>query len=304
MSEAMLTVRQWGKTWQVDLNAQGTVIGRSPDCELVIDSKDVSRKHARVYRDPSGKWIIEDLDSSNGIFVNGKSVESCALELGDVVEIGHASLSLGRIIGHHTEIPASSQMPKIIVEDFGTEVFYDRPRLEDCTDQPCPERLERVTQCLSKPESLEMLYPELCQILVQGPAAAAVMFRLSLQDPSTPKVLAHHFSNSLEHGTDKVDSGENPPHRALRVSHRLMERVHKEGRALMSKSIFSCDTQVAISLIDEHSPRAIICVPLNTTDKAMDLAYIDVPIKDRIPPQPEEMFAFVQAVAQKVCDRP
>ena len=136
MSEAMLTVRQWGKTWQVDLNPQGTVIGRSPDCELVIDSKDVSRKHARVCYDPSGKWVIRDLDSSNGVFVNGKSVESSPLELGDVVEIGHASLSLGRVIGHHTEIQASSQIPKIIVEDFGTEVFYDKPRLDECADQP------------------------------------------------------------------------------------------------------------------------------------------------------------------------
>ena len=71
----------------------------------------------------------------------------------------------------------------------------------------------------------------------------------------------------------------------------------------MSKSIFSCDAQVTISLIDEHSPRAIICVPFGATDQAVDLIYVDMPIKDRIPPQPEEMFAFVQAVAQQVRSR-
>ena len=55
MSEAILTVREWGKTWQVELNPQGTVIGRSPDCEVVINSRDVSRRHARVYYDPVEK---------------------------------------------------------------------------------------------------------------------------------------------------------------------------------------------------------------------------------------------------------
>jgi hypothetical protein len=303
MSKAMLTVREWGKTRQVDLDPQGTVIGRSLDCEVVIDSKDVSRRHARVYRDPSGRWFVEDLDSSNGIFVNGKSVGSCPLVLGDVVEIGHASLSLGQLLEHHTEASGSSQMPKIIVEDFGTEVFYDRPRLDKCSTRPCPELLDRASMCLSKSEDLEMLYPELCQILAQGPKAAAVVFRLPSQDSFHPKVLAHYFGSSLEHTMAKIDGSENPPHHALRVSHRLLERVRIEGRALMSKSIFSCDTQVTISLIDEHSPRAIMCVPLGTTDQTMNLVYVDEPINDRIPPQPEEMFAFVQAVAQQICSR-
>jgi len=49
-----------------------------------------------------------------------------------------------------------------------------------------------------------------------------------------------------------------------------MERVRSEGRALMSKSIFSCDAQVTVSFIDEHSPRAIIqqsCPVLKRSDQ-------------------------------------
>jgi len=66
----------------------------------------------------------------------------------------------------------------------------------------------------------------------------------------------------------------------------------------MTKSIFSCDTRITLSLIDEHSPRALICVPLGATDQAIDLLYVDVPIDERSGPSAEETFAFVQAVAR------
>lgn len=68
----------------------------------------------------------------------------------------------------------------------------------------------------------------------------------------------------------------------------------------MTKSIFSCDTQVTRSLIDELSPRALLCAPLGVIEEAAHLPYVDVPIDDRITPGPEEMFAFVQAAAREV----
>ena len=68
----------------------------------------------------------------------------------------------------------------------------------------------------------------------------------------------------------------------------------------MTKTIYSCDTEVTISLIDEHSPRALICVPLGTREDTTDLLYVDAPMDDRSGPSPEEMFAFVQAVAQQI----
>ena len=68
----------------------------------------------------------------------------------------------------------------------------------------------------------------------------------------------------------------------------------------MTKSIYTCDTQVTVSLIDEQSPRALICAPLGSLADAVDLLYVDVPIDERTAPDAEEMFAFVQVVAQRV----
>ncbi|MHC4744318.1 MAG: FHA domain-containing protein, partial [Planctomycetota bacterium] len=59
MAEALLTIDERGQSREVGLNHEGTIIGRSPRCDVVIDSKDVSREHARVFQDPFGRWVFE-----------------------------------------------------------------------------------------------------------------------------------------------------------------------------------------------------------------------------------------------------
>jgi hypothetical protein len=302
MADAVLTICGRGQTWQVDLNPHGTIIGRSPDCDVVIDSKEVSRRHMEIFWTPSNRWMVKDLGSSNGTFVNGKRVESCTIIVGDIVEIGPVSLLLGETPEHRAIVPPSPQGPKIIIEDFGAEVFYDRPRIEECTMQPCPERLDYLRRRLPELTDLRAVYPEVCRALAQGPEAAAAIFRIPQKDrpmPKIPEVVAYYFGSSGEDTMAQTSDSRRPSHQGFRVSHRLLEAVRTNGRPLMTKSIFSCDTQITISLIDEHSPRALMCAPLGLWEDAIDLLYVDVPIDDRIARSPEEMFAFVQAVAHQ-----
>jgi type II secretory pathway predicted ATPase ExeA len=63
------------------------VIGRTSDNDLQVESKYVSRHHAQVVTTVDGSWI-EDLNSTNGIFVRGKRVRRHRLVEGDVVKIG------------------------------------------------------------------------------------------------------------------------------------------------------------------------------------------------------------------------
>lgn len=67
-------------------------VGRSPDCELVLDNLGVSRHHASLLREGDG-WVVEDLGSANGTFVNGARVGGRApLRPGDVIGVGKLSL--------------------------------------------------------------------------------------------------------------------------------------------------------------------------------------------------------------------
>ncbi len=66
-------------------------IGRGPEgqVKLVLDDDQVSRRHAQILpADASKSYQIQDLDSSNGTFINGTKVASSALHAGDVLRLG------------------------------------------------------------------------------------------------------------------------------------------------------------------------------------------------------------------------
>jgi hypothetical protein len=73
------------------VGAQGATLGRSRDCDVVLDDANVSRRHAEIRPGPHG-WTIADLGSTNGTRVNGRTVKSGAQPLGpgDRLELGTA----------------------------------------------------------------------------------------------------------------------------------------------------------------------------------------------------------------------
>jgi hypothetical protein len=62
-------------------------IGRAIDNHLVLEDSAVSRKHANLVKTPKG-YVIKDLNSSNGTFVNAISVKEALVKSGDVIQIG------------------------------------------------------------------------------------------------------------------------------------------------------------------------------------------------------------------------
>jgi uncharacterized RDD family membrane protein YckC len=81
------------------LYQEGLYLGRdSANCDLHIKDQSISRRHARIYKIAHEIWI-EDLGSTNGIIVNGKSLtsgESALLNLQGTLAIGGIQLALGK----------------------------------------------------------------------------------------------------------------------------------------------------------------------------------------------------------------
>ena len=70
----------------------GAEVGRSRDCDIVLDDSSISRRHAEVRPAGSG-WTIEDLDSTNGVRVNGVTVHGLQqLHTGDRIEMGSTEI--------------------------------------------------------------------------------------------------------------------------------------------------------------------------------------------------------------------
>jgi hypothetical protein len=71
---------------------RGGVVGRSRDCEIVVDDAGISRHHAEI-RPRAGGWTIEDLGSTNGALVNGNPIRGAQpLQPGDRIELGSTEL--------------------------------------------------------------------------------------------------------------------------------------------------------------------------------------------------------------------
>ncbi len=75
----------------VQLGVDRVRIGRGRSNDLVVDDSSVSREHAEVTLSPTG-WLLRDLDSTNGVVVNGARVREHRLAAGDRVLLGSAEL--------------------------------------------------------------------------------------------------------------------------------------------------------------------------------------------------------------------
>ncbi len=75
----------------LQLDRKEYIIGRADDCDFVLNGKEVSRKHARIYFH-NKNFVIEDLNSTNGTFVNGERIKTVVLKHGDEINIGNFTI--------------------------------------------------------------------------------------------------------------------------------------------------------------------------------------------------------------------
>jgi predicted component of type VI protein secretion system len=90
------------------------VVGRTPDNDLQIDSKFISRHHCQLITGSDGITVIEDLNSTNGIMVRGKRVRRHTLRDGDLIGLGQFDMlyvndgAAEHLADTHDDLPAIS----------------------------------------------------------------------------------------------------------------------------------------------------------------------------------------------------
>ena len=90
MDPITVTLRGLHNGQPLDLALGGGVhlLGRAADCNVVLEEPSVSRRHARIYREPGGRVVIDDNQSQNGIQVEGRRTARNLLKNGWRVTIG------------------------------------------------------------------------------------------------------------------------------------------------------------------------------------------------------------------------
>lgn len=72
-------------------------VGRAVRADFVVDAALVSRVHCRLSARPDGRLEVQDLESTNGTFLNGKKVDRAELKDGDELGVGRVTLKVEKV---------------------------------------------------------------------------------------------------------------------------------------------------------------------------------------------------------------
>ena len=78
-----------------EIDKRRVLIGRSKECDIQLADPNVSRRHAELRQEGASYWIV-DLDSTNGVEVNGRRLKRAKLEDGDRLTLGSTELVFRR----------------------------------------------------------------------------------------------------------------------------------------------------------------------------------------------------------------
>ncbi len=97
------------------LRRERVVIGRSRGCDLRLPSGDASRRHAEIVP-VTGGYVMRDLGSTNGTFVNGERVDQRQLRPGDRIRIGSNSILFCQVDAAFDPAPSDGEDQTVLAE--------------------------------------------------------------------------------------------------------------------------------------------------------------------------------------------
>lgn len=161
-SAALLIQQPGGALQEVPLRAERLILGRAPECDVVIEGRLISRRHAAISRVGQG-YVLEDLGSHNGTSVNGRRIaEPWKLHDGDQIELG----GVGRLT--FVDSDATSTRPRapalgIWLDPAAQDVWVDGRRLSPQLSPAQFKLLEllvaRIDQLCSRAEIVAAVWP-------------------------------------------------------------------------------------------------------------------------------------------------
>jgi phosphoserine phosphatase RsbU/P len=271
-----------------DLNVPKTIMGRHPDCQIVVEVGAVSRQHCAITED-NGDYFLEDLKSRNGTFVNGEQLQARKrLYDGDVIRVCEveftffgrprpASAQLGTqpatgsidtpssvfravMVDDEAEGPSSTVMNRIDASSTGgkaaTGAWTTSPEVKLTA-------LMEIMQNLGKAVSLDDV---LAKILT-------ALFKIYLQADRGFVVLEEPGGRLVPRWTkarrdDAADS--------IRISRTICKQVMESKQAILSADAASDQRFEMSQSIADFRIRSMMCAPLIDSDgKALGVLQID-----------------------------
>jgi len=293
MAQAKLFISGPTETKEAVLDPKGTVLGRGSNCDIILDNSGVSRIHARISQDSFGRWIVEDLDSQNGVFVEGRPIKAQAILPNQRISIRPFTMLLRKDSNPLTATGTSIQSTMSIVDEaVEQEIVSLRGDHATILSPALMQDLNGLNDCLVNLSSPSELYSQACQCLAGMLDALVAIVRLPCNPeplPTTPDILAFHFGaddTSVAIGRASF----------LHLSKRVLEKVRSTDAPVKASSGQSSGNDIALTIVDEYRPHLVFAARVHEMGEAIDVLYIDI-LESR---SSKEMFDFVEAAARQI----
>jgi len=277
---------QDGDTPQSFTFASGeVVIGRSPDCQIVLRDFGISRNHARVLVGESGEARIMDLKSKNGTQVNGVQVVEAPLKDGDRITLGKFELTFGKALESKVVLdegkPLSEEAGTIIrsVGELSKLLTGTGPKApQDAKKAPADvqeiEKSNRILKVLTQvAETLiavrpveEVLHQVMDIVFEHMPADRGFLMLEdeAVADKLVPMVVKHRSSGGSEG--------------RITVSKTITDRVMHDRVSILTSDAMVDPRFGAGDSIRFHGIRSAMCAPLWNKDEVIGIIHVDSPM--------------------------
>lgn len=142
--------RSGRKEREVSIEGFEATVGRDPTARLRLDDPAVSRLHARLFTRDGG-WMLEDLQTSNGTFVNGAREFSCPVRDGDRIQVGDWVLVFRRPPGEIAPVaPPKFVSRRNFAQSLAAAKGVAWEPLVDAPDEDSATRIERLSDVLQR----------------------------------------------------------------------------------------------------------------------------------------------------------
>jgi len=250
---------------------EDVLIGRDPEAAIHLNDPSVSRRHCLI-RPEEGRYILRDLNSHNGTWVNGVAVKEHVLAHGDQIAVARSVFvysAKGADILVRPEVTESADVQGV---EFSTvehaETLFRNPEkmLAEARSMKLDRQLKvilevnRKAAALRQPEALQQALLDAAFELTPAESAAVLLYD---QPDSPPSAVVGQHRSAL-------------PTNNVQVSRTIVRRVLAERVAVLARDVTADQALKNLQSLAAFGSRSILCVPLLSRQHCLGVLYLDV----------------------------
>ncbi len=264
--------------------AQVTSLGRGTDMDIRLDDATASKRHARILRNDKAQYVIEDLASSNGTFLNGKMVTTKQLNEGDQIRIGGTTFEFRRPEAESIVAaePLGETLVDIEADDQATSALVRSSvdaSFETSHHIPVGETtIEALTTTNYRLRTLLEIGHSLGTALDEDELLNKILDRLFEVFPETNRgfiILRDPDTERLTQRASRMVKTKGPDDEKLQISETILDYVLEQKKGVLISDAMSDERLPTSQSILDFEMRSVMCVPLKYEDEVLGFMQLD-----------------------------